>query len=276
MAFIIQAVQELWRKLFRKNDSSAESYGLSKTFEDFDIFARYVDSETKEKAQGISALSSRGRAHGNNDFVSFEIPVAIGRFSQLISLQVTACGLNSLPWSMVYLKQLRDLDLSDNRLQYLPSSIGALSNLQTLKVENNLLFVLPTSFLNLRMLKELSLNGNTRLESPDYTVCMQGLQAIRSDISKRKTHVNMWAGCRVAGEFHPKINEVPSLFSIAASAITSSKMDFLSASYVPPRLKTYLVESKRFEIQLAKCRSCRGYFSNSVMLEAHVCRALKS
>lgn len=272
MDILIQRLQELWQRLFKKNNSSNDV--TMETYTNFDRFAKYVTGETRENALKVSTLS----VNANNAVaVNLDIPTAIGCFSHLTMLQVKGCNLTSLPWSIIYLKKLITLDISNNRLQVLPSFIGSLSSLKTLNVEDNLLLVLPTALLKLSNLKELLLIGNERLQSPDYAVCKQGLKVILKTISQRQVVVNAWAGCKVAGTFQPfHGTEVPTLFALAASTITTSSVDFLSVMHVPPRLKTFLLEEKKFEITVAKCSACRGFFSNSMMLEAHQCKVRRS
>ncbi|KAK3796387.1 hypothetical protein RRG08_026643 [Elysia crispata] len=252
-------MQELWHRLFRKNDSADAC-----DYTDFHSFLQYVDGEKREKALKVTALSVVSTESIVGRLSSPEIPVAIGCFYQLTSLQIKGCHLTTLPWSLVYLKQLQKFDLSNNRLQCLPSTIGSLSSLHSLNVENNQLLVLPSALLRLAKLKELLLSGNETLQSPDYNVCQQGLKVVLETISQRACHVNIWAGCKLAGTpHHQDRTEVPSLFSLASNTITSSKLDFLSVPFVPPRLKTFLVEANKFEIKVAKCSSCHGFFSNN-------------
>ncbi|GFR99434.1 leucine rich repeat protein [Elysia marginata] len=274
MAVILQRLVELWNRVVRSKSSFNDDF--TQPYTDFQCFVEYLDGEKRENALKVGVLSvihEKPRPSTSPP----EIPVAIGHFNQLTSLQVKGCNLTSIPWSFVYLKKLVCLDLSDNRLQYLPSFIGSLANLQRLNVENNQLLVLPTALLQLSRLSVILLTGNQSLQSPDYAVCQKGLKAILQTISQRGVHVNAWAGCKLAGAFTPFYSrEVPTLFSLASSTITSSSIDFLSVGFVPPRLKTFLIEEKKFEIKVAKCSMCKGFFSNNVMLEAHICKRQRS
>ncbi|RUS79795.1 hypothetical protein EGW08_012442 [Elysia chlorotica] len=291
MAGIIQRIQKLWQRLLRKNDTadvnsdhhwSAQCEGqekrktavkfgnnnLADVFRDVYTFAQYVNGETKENARKVTTLS----VVQTGSCPSPEIPIAIGRFSELTCLQVSGCGLTALPWSLVYLKRLQSLDLSHNRLQSLPGTVCSLTRLASLNLENNRLLVLPSALTRLSLLERLLLTGNESLQSPDYATCQRGLKVILEVIAQRGQHVNAWAGCQLTGAQHQHDStDFPSLFSLASNTITTSTLDFLSVPFVPPRLKTFLVERSKFEITVAKCQRCRGFFSNSAMLEAHIC-----
>ncbi|GFO48219.1 leucine-rich repeat protein shoc-2 [Plakobranchus ocellatus] len=269
MALILRRIQDFflqWTQRDQYNDN-----GISKIFKSFHSFVEYVEGETLKNAETVANISVVSYQGLQNP----QVPVSIGRFTQLSFLQMRGCVLSTLPWSIVYLKQLKYFDLSYNQFQTLPSLIGYLSNLLTLNMEHNKLVVLPTSLLQLTNLKELMLNGNENLVFPDYNICKQGLKAIFDNISRRRKLRNLWSGSRVTAELFPVpsgVDKIPSLFYLAAATVSAYQVDFLSAPYVPPRLKTYLVEEQRFGIQLAKCSGCRGFFSNTVLFEGHVCR----
>ena len=75
-------------------------------------------------------------------------------------LDLSDCGLTSLPESIGQLTSLTKLDLSRNQLTSLPPQIGQLAQLQVLYVQDNRLDVVPRELGLLRFLSRLSLSSN--------------------------------------------------------------------------------------------------------------------
>ena len=57
------------------------------------------------------------------------IPVTIGHFDNLVSLNLSNNGLTDLPWSVLYLCKLEKLHLSRNSFQHIPRIIAYLTEL---------------------------------------------------------------------------------------------------------------------------------------------------
>jgi hypothetical protein len=63
-------------------------------------------------------------------------------------------------------------------LYTLPATISCLDNLRQLKLANNFLVSLPPTFSLLKGLEVFDVVGNENLQSPPYSVCLDGLSSI--------------------------------------------------------------------------------------------------
>ena len=108
---------------------------------------------------------------------SNRIPISIKSLSQLrvldLSCPYSPDGiLNSIPDWLMKLKQLKLLDLSNNRLTKLPDAIENLNTLEELHLLGNKLRLLPETIGNLNSLKRLILSVNLcptiNLSSTDF------------------------------------------------------------------------------------------------------------
>jgi Leucine-rich repeat (LRR) protein len=87
------------------------------------------------------------------------LPAEIAYFKDLRVLDISENKLTHLP-DLSALKQLRYLNLNDNQFAQLPPSIGELPNLSVLSAMNNQLVYVDESIGNLSQLKNLYLGGN--------------------------------------------------------------------------------------------------------------------
>jgi len=93
----------------------------------------------------------------------------------------TIC-LEVLPDFIGNFVNLRELNLSNNKLRTLPSTIGNLNNLRILDVSRNCLTALPDSIGNLKKLEELNLYHNYSLTKfPDCIGNLERLEIINFD-----------------------------------------------------------------------------------------------
>ncbi|KAJ6801064.1 phospholipase A I [Iris pallida] len=80
-------------------------------------------------------------------------------------LNLSGCGLLSLPAELTRLPQLERLYLDNNKLTQLPPELGEVKRLKVLRVDNNMLVSIPVELKQCVMLEELSLEHN-RLVRP--------------------------------------------------------------------------------------------------------------
>ncbi|XP_032557487.1 PH domain leucine-rich repeat-containing protein phosphatase 2 [Chiroxiphia lanceolata] len=88
------------------------------------------------------------------------------RFSQLKNLNLSNNRLGEFPVSLCEISTLTELNISCNGLHYLPSQIGKLLNLQTFWLDGNFLTSLPEELGNLQQLSCLGLSFNNFCELP--------------------------------------------------------------------------------------------------------------
>ncbi len=94
------------------------------------------------------------------------------------SLNLSNCGINTLPDSIGTFKLLKILDLTYNRLSNLPESISRIVNLKKFFLSNNRLKSLPESVGNLQLLKEFILDHNLLTEIPETVKNLHQLEKL--------------------------------------------------------------------------------------------------
>lgn len=119
-----------------------------------------IEIVSKKTHLGFSYESKKIINLGFNRCGLTELPSSIGNFENLKELYLTENRLNSLPESIGDLKSLEKLNLSDNHLVNLPSKIGNLTNLKELHLNHNVIQNLPESISKLKKLEVLSIWGN--------------------------------------------------------------------------------------------------------------------
>jgi len=100
------------------------------------------------------------------------LPHGVGQLTGLSNLVLHGNRLRTVPNSIGQLSRLKFLDLSTNELESLPSSVGELRELQTLNVNNNRLAELidPRAMISLHI---LDVSHNCLIEIPDGICCQQ-------------------------------------------------------------------------------------------------------
>ena len=97
--------------------------------------------------------------HGGLSHVAFT-DILSTAVTTIAILDVSGCGLTSIPNSIDRLVNLQHLRIESNDLKALPRSMGSLKCLTRLKAFANQLSWLPTEFRRLKKLKVLRLGGN--------------------------------------------------------------------------------------------------------------------
>lgn len=77
-----------------------------------------------------------------------------------------------------YLKQIKEIDLSFNKIERIPNGIGNLSTLTCLKLQNNRIEKVPHFIGRLCLLKDLNLSHNLILEIPAEFKRLQELETL--------------------------------------------------------------------------------------------------
>nr|XP_006812394.1 PREDICTED: leucine-rich repeat protein soc-2 homolog [Saccoglossus kowalevskii] len=237
------------------------------------ILERYV----KTDAELEMAIGSRKQKNMNVDNVLClrlvgtrvkTIPVSIGIFSHLVDLDLSNNYIDELPWSIVYLKQLEIMNLSYNLLTNLPCCIGCMRTLVSINLCYNNITYLPTEILYLTRLEQLDVTGNKTLISPPLTKAEKGVDAVMDFLRMRSQRKDMW------GNRNQKPDFEKSLFELCINCILKYKVEFLELSYVPPVIKTHLLEctNKMGKFAVSKCSRCKCYFSTTVNFEMHLCK----
>lgn len=106
------------------------------------------------------------RATASDPMAEAERRIAEARRKNATSLSLMSLSLTKVPTALGELRQLQDLDLSDNHLQEIPSSLGQLQQLEWLVLRNNQLREIPAALGNLWQLQALDLSDNQLRELP--------------------------------------------------------------------------------------------------------------
>ncbi|XP_067932967.1 malignant fibrous histiocytoma-amplified sequence 1 homolog [Watersipora subatra] len=117
------------------------------------------------------------KLHGNNIEV---VPKAVTKLSSLEELYLSSCNIRQLPERCHNLQSLRFFNISQNNIQSLPSWIYNLEKLETLdSSRNDKLLRIENAVLGMKNLVSLDCTLCYNLKEPPYSVCQQGITAIR-------------------------------------------------------------------------------------------------
>jgi len=100
------------------------------------------------------------------NYTKFQNLNKINRLQKLEYLNLSSCGIDTLPLSLFELTNLEMLILSDNQITELPKEIGNLTSLTSLVLYDNKLTNLPKEIGNLISLTEFGLGDNELTELP--------------------------------------------------------------------------------------------------------------
>ncbi len=145
-----------------------------------------VDVVKKDTQMGFMYEKDRIISLGFNRCGLKLVPFSIGNFGNLKELYMTENKLNSLPESIGDLINLEKLDLSDNYLINVPNEIGNLINLKELYINHNIIQVLPESILKLKKLEILSIWGNQLIKLPKNMNEMTSLRVLGLSFNQLK------------------------------------------------------------------------------------------
>merc|ERR1711892_780818 len=127
------------------------------------------------------------------------------------ALNFTDKGLEKFPPDLVkVVGNLRNLDLSNNKIGSLPHNIGAFKMLENLNLSFNMIQSIPSTFQQLKHLKEISLSHNQLTSFPLSLLNLKQLAIV--DLSyNRLTSVPEEAGQLEATELVLNCNQISSL-----------------------------------------------------------------
>ncbi|XP_035663101.1 p53-induced death domain-containing protein 1-like [Branchiostoma floridae] len=119
------------------------------------------------------------------------LPAGIEKLEHIEKLNLSYCGIETLPDSIGESSSLKEIHLAGNKLRKLPDGLGRLLNLETLDLEGNRrLYGLPPALHRLRKLKDkkigtktgLVLNDTPALQLPNRTIVKEGVVSVRTEL----------------------------------------------------------------------------------------------
>ncbi|XP_067947165.1 malignant fibrous histiocytoma-amplified sequence 1 homolog [Watersipora subatra] len=138
------------------------------------------DDAPVNKYFSLSSLTQlKGLALTGNNFKE-GLPEVVGTLTTLTELLLDWCQLQDLPESLSKLSQLEELDISGNKLKEVPEAVFHLTELKELDISGNYeLTKIDEKVMALNKLQMLNCYGCSKLISPPYAVCQDGIHAIR-------------------------------------------------------------------------------------------------
>ncbi|XP_067946311.1 malignant fibrous histiocytoma-amplified sequence 1 homolog [Watersipora subatra] len=193
-------LKELWLSRNNFKDGLPEAVGALTSLTEL-----YLDScQLQDLPESLSSLTQLERLYLSNNNFKEGLPEVVGTLTSLARLDLDSCQLHDLPESLSSLTQLKELWLRYNnfkeglpevvgtltsltelyldscQLQDLPESLSKLSQLEMLDISSNYeLTKIDEKVMALNKLQTLNFYGCTKLISPPYAVCQDGIDAIQ-------------------------------------------------------------------------------------------------
>ncbi|XP_064601522.1 leucine-rich repeat-containing protein 57-like [Liolophura sinensis] len=114
-----------------------------------------------------------------------EFPEDLSRLTKnLRTLDLSENKILLIPLTIGNYAQLKSFSMADNKLSNLPEEMGNLTKLETLNLERNSITTLPNSFSKLKHLRNINLSGNRLLKFPSQLCGLTNLDLV--DLSRNK------------------------------------------------------------------------------------------
>ncbi|XVF51959.1 hypothetical protein PTKIN_Ptkin04bG0226100 [Pterospermum kingtungense] len=139
------------------------------------------------------------------------LPISIGKLKDVTELDLSENRIMALPPSIGGLQALTKLDLHSNQLINLPDSVGELVNLIELDLHANRLRSLPASFGNLTNLVSLDLSSNEFTRLPETIGNLTSLKRLNVETNELEELPYTIGNCSSLLEFRLDFNQIKAL-----------------------------------------------------------------
>ncbi|TYI70050.1 hypothetical protein E1A91_D08G194900v1 [Gossypium mustelinum] len=192
--------------LVRSSSSKASFFSGENSSEKLNLMKTAALIENTAKTGGI-VLDLRGKLMDQIEW----LPVSIGKLKDVSELDLSENRIMALPPSIGGLQALTKLDLHSNQLINLPDSIGELMNLTELDLRANRLKSLPATFGNLINLMNLDLSSNEFTHLPETIGNLTSLRRLIVETNELEELPYTIGNCSLFLELRLDFNQIKAL-----------------------------------------------------------------
>ncbi|XVE57470.1 hypothetical protein DITRI_Ditri04bG0093000 [Diplodiscus trichospermus] len=182
---------------FFSGDDSIEKLNLMKT-------AALIENTAK---MGATVLDLRAKLMDQIEW----LPISMGKLKDVTELDLSENRIMALPPSISGLQALTKLDIHSNQLINLPDSVGELVNLVELDLHANRLRSLPASFGNLTNLMNLELSSNEFTRLPETIGNLTSLKRLNVETNELEELPYTIGNCSSLLELRLDFNQIKAL-----------------------------------------------------------------
>jgi len=169
---VSDALLNFWKKYPSHDPEDLLEYTEMRNFEEY-----------HEAIERIKALGSSITLDLSNLNLTM-IPISMTRKINLREVNLSGNRLSYLPKQITNLSRLVTLNLHDNEITYLPEYITELTSLRILCLSRNQLETLPSSLSNLINLEELHLHNNRFMHIPNCVTSLKNIEKLTLSYNK--------------------------------------------------------------------------------------------
>jgi len=184
----------------------------------------------------------------------------------LRNLDLSNNKINSLPSNIGHFKVMKTLSISKNKISALPEDMGKMTKLENLNLSFNLLQTIPSSFQQLKHLREVNLSHNNFSTFPSSLLNLKQLnvldlannkiRAITEEIARLEA-TELVLNCNQVSLIAPEVSQCPRLKTLRLEenclAIDSIPKSLLAES----KVSLLAIEGNLFDVK--KLNGVEGY-----------------